>query len=283
VIDWSHLPFLLEASRAGSLAAAARALDVDPATVGRHVTALEKAVGAKLLRRKKGGGLEVTEAGAQLLAATARTEEALLSTVREVRAQGSKPTGVVRVTTVEILATTFVAPRLPELASKHPDVTIDMIVTPQVLDLSRQVDVALRLVRPSDDALVTKRAGSLAMGVYAPRALLEKHPPTRPGLPVVAYGEHFSQVEENAWLSRVRDPRVMFRTTSVNAAVLAVASGLGAGMLPVAIADQRSELVRVPSCGGMKRDVWLAMHPDLAKTPRVRVVADFLCRCVSGA
>jgi DNA-binding transcriptional LysR family regulator len=198
VIDWSHLPFVLEASRAGSLAAAARALDVDPATVGRHVSALEQALGAKLLRRKKGGGLEVTEAGAQLLAAAARTEDALLSTVREVRAQGSKPSGIVRVTTVEILATTFIAPRLHELFAQHPDIVIDMIVTPQILDLSRQVDVALRLVRPSDDALVTRRAGRLPMGVFATRAFLAKHrvDPNASAferLGAVAYGEHFFQ------------------------------------------------------------------------------------------
>ncbi len=281
MIDWSHLPFLLEASRAGSLAAAARALKVDPATVGRHVSALEQAVGAKLLRRKKGGGLEVSEAGAQLLAAAARTEEALLSTVREARAQGTRPSGVVRLTTVEILATTFVSPRLHELHARHPEILVDMIVTPQILDLTRQVDLALRLVRPNDETLVTKRAGSLAMGVFATSTLLEKLrvDPTASSfaaLPAVAYGEHFFRVEENAWLTRVREPRITLRTTSVNAAINAVASGLGAGMLPVSVAEQQG-LVRMPALGGTTRDVWLAVHPDLAKSPRVRVVSQFLC------
>jgi DNA-binding transcriptional LysR family regulator len=286
VIDWSHLPFLLEASRAGSLAAAARVLKVDPATVGRHVSALEESVGTKLLRRKKGGGLEVSEAGAQLLAAAARTEDALLSTIREVRAQGARPTGLVRVTTVEILATTFVAPRLIELRDKHPEILVDMVVTPQILDLSRQVDVALRLVRPSDDALVTRRAGSLPMGVFATRAFLAKRridpaASTFAAIDAVAYGEHFFQVEENAWISRVRAPNITLRTTSVNAAIVAVASGLGAGMLPVAVAEQRGDLVRLPALGSTTRDIWLAMHPDLAKSPRVRVVADFLCDAIS--
>ncbi|MGZ3456385.1 MAG: LysR family transcriptional regulator [Polyangiales bacterium] len=281
MIDWSHLPFLLAASRAGSLSAAARALKVDPATVGRHVSALETEVGAKLLRRKKGGGLEPTEAGAVLLGAASRTEEAIAHTVREVRAQGEKPSGSVRITTVEILATSFVAPRLPELRAKHPELILDMVVTPQILDLSRQVDLALRLTRPTDDALVTRRAGSLAMGVYASRAFMKKRSADQEGLEAVAYGEHFFRVEENAWLDRARGPRIVLRTTSVNAAIVAVEAGLGAGMIPVALAEQRRDLVRLPSLGGATRDVWLAMHPDMAKSPRVRAVADFLCETLS--
>ncbi len=282
MIDWSHLPFLLAASRAGSLSAAARALAVDPATVGRHVAALEQAVGAKLLR-KKGKALEPTEAGALLLSAAARTEDAIGQTLREVRAQSTKPSGQVRITTVEILATSFVAPRLIELRAKHPDLVVDMVVTPQILDLSRQVDVALRLVRPTDDALVTKRAGSLAMGVYASKSLVKQRhldPDAVPAtLEAIAYGDHFFQVEENAWLHRV-DARVVARMTSVNAAIVAVASGLGAAMIPVSLAEARGDLVRLRALGGTTRDVWLAMHADLAKSPRVRVVADFLCAAI---
>jgi DNA-binding transcriptional LysR family regulator len=270
VIDWSHLPFLLETSRAGSLSAAARALSVDPATVGRHVAALEQAIGAKLLR-KKGRVLEVTEAGAVLLQAASRTEDAIAETLRHVRAQGAAPSGPVRLTTVEILATSFVAPRLVELREKHPEIVVDMVVTPQILDLSRQVDIALRLVRPADEAVVTRRAGTLAMAVYVARAHKKKP------LTAVAYGDHFIPVRENEWIPD--GTPIVFRTTSVNAAIAAAASGLGAAMIPVAVAEQRPELVRLP-LGETTRDVWLAMHPDLAKTPRVRAVADFLCSSI---
>lgn len=274
--DWSHLPFLLAAVRAGSLAKAARRLGVDPATVGRHVTALEREVGSKLLRRLKGGGLEPTEVGARLLAAAARTEEGLAEASRVARAQDEVLSGNVRVTTVDVLANSFIVPALPRFHAAHPELVIDLFVTPQILDLTRDVDISLRLTRPNDPALVARKAGTLELGAFATRALAER----REGLPVIAYGEQFIKVPENAWIERLRAPRVVLRTTSVGAALLAAEVGLGAAMVPVRMASPA--LVRLEELGSFARDVWIVVHPDLAKTPKIRAVSDFLVEVVSG-
>lgn len=278
MIDWSHLPFLLAAVRAGSLAKAARKLRVDPATVGRHVSALEREVDAKLLRRLKGGGLEPTEVGARLLAAAARTEEGLAEASRVARAEHEALRGTVRVTTVDVLAMSFIVPAIPRLQMQHPELVLDLSVTPQLLDLSRDADLSLRLTRPADTTLVARRAGTLELAAYATEAIAARV--DGEGLPVVAYGEQFIKVPENAWIERLREPRVVLRTTSVGAAVTAAESGVGAAMVPVRMVSP--SLVRLDALGTFSRDVWIVVHPDLAKSPRVRAVSDFLVEAISG-
>ncbi len=281
VIDWTHLPFLLVASRSGSLAAAARALKVDPATVGRHVGALEREIGGKLLRRKPGGGYEPTELGARLLSAAGRTEEALIEVARSARAETSDVAGVLRITTVDVVATQLLAPALVRLRERHPELLVDLVVTPQVLDPSRDVDVALRLVRPKDPTLVTRKLATMELGVFGSARLLASLRLSRDArrfpaeLPVIGYGEHFIAVPENEWLGRLESPRVALRTTSVGAAASAAEAGLGFAMLPTTFAGS-GDLVRVPGLGAATRDVWLVVHPDLAKSPKVRAIADLL-------
>lgn len=272
-MDWSHLPFLLATVRGGSQAAAARALGVDPATVGRHVSALEREVGGKVLRRRRDGRLEPTDLGAQLVAAATRTEEAFVAAARVARADGEGVHGVVRLTTTDVLATHWVVPRLAGLADRHPDLVVEIVATPQLLDLTRDVDVALRLARPRETGLVARRAGVLVLGAYATPALARRV--RAPGLPIVAYAEHFLPVPENAWIAGLERPRVVLRTTSVSAAMVAARAGLGVAMLPHLL-TAGSGLLAIPELGETSREIWLALHPDLAKAPRVRAVADAL-------
>src|SRR5688572_27955092 len=81
-LEWSDLRVLLALARAGSVAGAARELQVDNSTISRRLAALEDAVGAKLLIR---GGREftLTGEGRTMLqaaeAAEAATEAALLA------------------------------------------------------------------------------------------------------------------------------------------------------------------------------------------------------------
>src|SRR4051812_31754627 len=53
VADWDDLRFFLAVHRAGTLAAAGKALKVDHTTVGRRLRGLESALGARLLERRR--------------------------------------------------------------------------------------------------------------------------------------------------------------------------------------------------------------------------------------
>lgn len=282
VSDWEALRYVLAASRAGSLAGAARALGVDPATVSRRIGALERSLGTKLFLRPQGGRLVPTEAGGALLSAAARAEESIDEVKRSARAATATPSGVVRFTTVDVLATLVVAPRLPLLRARFPDLVIDMVVTPHILDLGRDVDLSLRLARPTEGHAVVRRAGGMSLSVYA-AARSAGGPRAAAPLDVIAYGDHFIRHGENAWIEAVPSARVVLHTTSIGAALAAARAGLGAALLPDVAAAPDPALVRLDALPRRTRDLWLVVHPDLAKSPRVQAVSSFLVGAIEDA
>ena len=79
--DWDDLRIFLAAARAGSLAGAGQRLGVDTATVGRRIARLESAFKSTLFIRSR-NGLQLTAAGAELLANGVEAEAAMAQAAR---------------------------------------------------------------------------------------------------------------------------------------------------------------------------------------------------------
>src|SRR3974377_1989803 len=103
----SHMPWELYRSflavlTEGSLSGAARALDIAQPTVGRHVAALERALGMPLFTRSQTGLLPLEPALARKPYADAM-RSAVAALERAASSQGSGVRGVVRVTASEVI------------------------------------------------------------------------------------------------------------------------------------------------------------------------------------
>ena len=102
-LDWNHVRVFLAVARAGGLGRAARTLRLSEATVGRHLAALEQALGARLLDRLP-NRVALTPLGQRLLADAAGMEEHAAGLERLAMAAVAEPGLPIRVT-----ATTAVA------------------------------------------------------------------------------------------------------------------------------------------------------------------------------
>lgn len=278
---WDDLRVLFAVARAGSHKRAARVLGVDPATVSRRIAALEETVGQPLLRMA-GGRRVPTDAGARLVAIAERMQHDLVVAQRELGEGSEEPRGVVRVSTVDVVATAVLGPALRAMREKHPDVILEVIATPQVLDLSRgDADVAIRITKPKEDGLVRKRLASLDMRLFAHPKLLERcgidarAPGDGAGLPVVEYTGALTAVPETDHV-RARLPRaeVVHRTTSVASVMTAVLAAQAAGVVPGAMLPPRHGLAELAIEPPPSRDVWLVVPPAARKVPRVRAACE---------
>src|SRR5262245_60045774 len=181
MIDWSDLHVVLAVARAGNFTAAAQALNVNQSTVTRRVAALHTALGARLLERR-GAEQVLTPLGERLRPMLAAMEEQALALEQAAQGADTRPAGTVRVTTIETLATHFLAPALGRLRAEAPDVALEIDSTPRTLDLGRrETDVALRIARPRQVSVVARRVGALGFALYAAPAYLAGRPLPRPG------------------------------------------------------------------------------------------------------
>jgi DNA-binding transcriptional LysR family regulator len=84
--------------------------------------------------------------------------------------------GELRVTTTIGFGSLWLAPRLPALYEKYPDLKIDLMLEERLLDLPmREADVAIRMKEPSQADLIRRRLMSINMRLYASPRYIEKN------------------------------------------------------------------------------------------------------------
>ncbi len=284
MLDWDDLRYFLAVHRAGTLAGAAQALHINPTTVGRRLAALEEQVGARLFDRTPDGYL-VTQAGSDLLPRAERMEGEAIALEREIAGADRRFEGVVRVNVTEMLATRFITPHLPKFNEQYPGIVLDMNCSNRAVNLGRrEADIALRLARPHEENVVTRRIATIHLTLYAAQSYLDrKGLPEEPekslaGHDLILFADSRAFSKENDWFTtRLEGARVVMRSDSVSFIFGAVLQGVGIALLPRAAADSEPRLVNIPiETGPEPRVVWQTVHRDLKDTARIRVVLDFI-------
>lgn len=275
-LDWEDLRYFVALARHGSLSATARALRVNHATVARRIASLEMRLGRALFDRRA-DGYALTAAGKAALDEADAMEEAAFSVLRCLDT-GTELNGLVRLTVARTLAEGFLIDRLGDLHTRHPEIDLEIIGESRVMSLARrEAELALRFGSPKDSDLIARRIGTIAFGLYASAALDHKGDAVRT-LPFIGFDEDSGFIAEAAWLGRqFGERRFAFRANSQAAQAAAARTGYGIALLPRYLAAPDPRLAPVHHSGQLlNRDVWLLIRRDLAKVPRVRVVADYL-------
>jgi DNA-binding transcriptional LysR family regulator len=289
MLDWDDLRYFLAIHRQGTLARAATELAINATTVGRRLAVLEERIQARLFDRTPDGYI-LTPSGRDLLPHAERIEAETQGIEREVVGADQRHSGNVRVTVTEMLATRFIAPHLPRFFARYPDITLELECTNRTVSLSRrEADIALRLARPREDNVVTRRMASIPLALYASRTYLDRR--GTPSDPETSLAGHDAMLfadsrlfrVENAWfVPRLDGAKIALRSDSVSSIYAAAAAGLGIALLPRAVADDDADLARLDTKTAPEpRVIWQAVHADLQRSARIRAVLDFLTEIVS--
>jgi DNA-binding transcriptional LysR family regulator len=275
MIDWQDLNHLVMLGRLGSLAAAAKALRVDHATVSRRIAGLEKSVGLKLVVRLP-KSCRLTEDGDALVAIAAQMEDVADAVGRYVRRKAVPFSGTVTVSALPALASAVIAPSLPRLREQHRGIKVVLSATSTVVSLAKgEADITIGFLRPKTPASIVRRIGILKLGLYGTAAMASR--PATEWL-FVGFEETLNHIPQQVWLSKFAgDREFVLRSNDVATQQAAAGAGLGLAVLPSLVADQDSRLSKIVVDDGPKpRELWLSVHADLRKSPAVRATMDHL-------
>lgn len=269
-IDWNDLRYALALARHGSLSATARQLKVNHATVARRIAALEASLGIVLFERRP-RGYRPTPQALPVLQAAEQVEAPLLRLGRFADSErGQQIEGNVRVTCTEGIASHCIAPQLAALRQHWPGLQIEITVEHRSLSLARrEADIAIRWARPQSGELYASRLGSVPYRMY-------RNPLITDGSVIAAFDESLPDLPETRWLAKQKNLRPVIRSNSMLPLLAAARAGACGILLPEFIGRQFADLAAEPGRPPVTRELWLVLHRDLRKTPRVRVVADFL-------
>jgi DNA-binding transcriptional LysR family regulator len=281
--DWETFRSFLAVMTEGSLSAAARKLALTQPTIGRHIDQLEAALALSLFSRSQ-SGLIPTQAARELLPHAQAMASAAEALVRASSGAEAEERGTVRLTASVMIGGVVLPSILAAFREKHPGIAIELVLSDLTQDLLRRdADIAVRMVRPKQEALVAKKIGRIALGLFAHRRYLERHG-TPKSFDDISCHSLIGFDRETAAMRALRGlgltlTRDMFalRCDADLAQLAALRAGFGLGVCQLGIARREPDLVQVLS-GAFKYelDMWLVMHKDLRNTRRVRLLFNHL-------
>lgn len=283
-LDWNDLRTVLAVARAGSLAGAARALELQHSTVFRRIEQAEGRLGARLFERARSGWSPNAQ-GEAVARAAAEMESAALGAERAISGADARLEGTIRIATSELLAGHLLLPLLGRFLAEHPGIEIECDASNRNVDLTRrEADVALRATMEPPETLVGRRVAVMRYAVFASKAVLGRRrgPPVLAELPWIGFDERIAHFQIARWFAgALPQMRPRLRLDSMNALMRAAAAGLGAVVLPTFAAAQEPALLRVTTpIEGPEMPLWLLHHPDVRGNARVRALNAYLAQAI---
>jgi DNA-binding transcriptional LysR family regulator len=281
----ADLEITLALTRAGTLAAAGERLGVDASTVFRALQRIERGLGRPLFERTRSGYVPTEVANA--LAEHAEAVESALEAARStVESEPSQISGTVRITTTDTVLHGLVAPALAALRTVHPLLGFELHTGNELASLTRRdADIAVRATKRPPAHLVGRQIGPIRVALYtARRGGVRRFSDVQSGAcdwiaPDDALPEHPSVVWRKRHFPKVA-PR--YRVGSILSVMELVALGLGAGIVPLFLAEGRRDLLRLSDpLEECETELWLLTHPEARHLRRVGTVYSHLAQTIS--
>lgn len=286
LLNWDDLRVVLAIAETGTISGAAAVLRLSHPTLSRRLRLIEQRLGACLFDRTP-GSCRPTEAGTEIRTLANRIRADVVALEGRIAGRDQSPHGPVRLTAPDAVSEYLLPGMLAKICRETPQLTIELAVSNQVLSLAqRSADMALRVTDAPDPALRGRRVGTVAMAVYAEKSLAAALPMDGfAGHPWVGYDEGLACTKPGAWIvANVPNTCIRFRANTLPSAAQAVRSGIGLGILPCFVGGSIPELVRVePPIPSLQSSLWLLVHPDIARVPRMRSARDALARLLKAA
>jgi DNA-binding transcriptional LysR family regulator len=276
-MKWDDLKIVLAVSRSGTMSGAAKLLNVQHSTVSRRIKALERQLGTNLVRRNK-GSYELTQAGQKLTDTAIRVEKEITSVDGTLLKDDDPLKGVLRVTTIDSLASTILMPMFGAFSKAYPQIELHVMVSSETVNLTnREADVAIRLSNAPPNTLIGKRVATVASTVYGCADYLDEVEAGKSDLKwlgVSCCGFHESWTRETSGSGKHA-----FNSDKALLTISALREGLGISYLACHIGDAEPTLRRY--CEPESRfdlGLWLLIHPESKSNIRVMTFRDFMIR-----
>jgi DNA-binding transcriptional LysR family regulator len=286
MLSFEDLALISALASTGRPRKAAELLRTHPATIYRRLKALERQLGAAIFD-KKAGAYVPSSLGDDILSDARDIEAQLAEVNRRLSGRDVRLSGIVTVTTTDTLVSR-VSAALAAFRSAHPQVQLHLNTDNAMADMGRnEADIAVRPTSYPPETLIGRKVGAFGYGIYGARDFARLASPGTvfgaelSDVPWISLGGGLATHPAAQWIeAHVPAHKIVLRTNSMLSAMGAVQAGLGVALLPTYLGDEpRSGIVKIGNdIADMRSDVWILVHPDLMRAPRVKILASSLAR-----
>lgn len=273
-MNWDDLRYFASFAASGSLSAAARALNVEHATIARRIAALETDLNLKLLDRR-GRKLLLTAEGEQIAAIAKKMEVSAEEVLRHARSLSSELSGKVTISAPPAFATVMLAAPLAALHRRHPHLSVFVSSDVHTVSLDRrEADIAIRLRRPDSGDLTAMKLGEMRFRLYALPDYLTRT--AEENWDYIGLDGALAAAPQQMVLGEKAD-RPGLSSDQIEMQLALVQAGAGVAMLPDFLAVETPSLARAkPQAPPLIREIWLIYHSDMKNAGPVQAVVQEL-------
>jgi len=298
-MDWHDLAYFVCLVEQQTLTACAEQLGVQHSTVSRRIERLEQALSLTLFDRL-GKRYILTQEGELLYAQAAEVQKEIVTFERMAIDQNAMQ-GSVIISAPPVLANEVLIAELPAFRERYPDIVLHVRGDVHFSDLYRkEADIALRLSRPTQDDLLIRTISHVNYGFFAHQDYIE-HTPIEQWQLI----EFQANARLSNWLQDLIHQHsypVIFSSNDLYVTYSSVCQKLGIAILPYFLAAKNPALLPINPVDRtvmimheiaatavshahidnqaiplvQSQPLYVVMHPDVRRSARVRVVAEWL-------
>jgi DNA-binding transcriptional LysR family regulator len=281
----NDIELFVEVARGHGFTRAGEALGMPASTISRRISRLEKLIGVRLLNRST-RKVVLTEAGAAYFARCRHIVEEARIAHEALLGDTQQPRGHLRVSLPSSLALAFMQEALPEFSRRYPEIDCEYDLNVRKIDMQADgFDVVIRASHLPDSGVVSRRLGTLSLGLFASAEYLRLH--GIPQDPSDLAGHQCLRAsagrEDSVWKlfssrGEERQVRVSGRIAMNHVLMLRHMAVQHVGIVPLSVRgnQHRGDLVRVLPAWSFEAIPMVALFPSRMMPARTRAFLDFL-------
>lgn len=281
--DWALWRSFSAVVSNGSLSAAARELGISQPTVGRHIETLEYDLGITLFERTL-SGLKPNSTALRLYEPVGQAQAALAEAA--IMAEGAQLDhgGTVRITASSVISNFVLPDLLVPIRQLYPSIALEIVPSDSAENLLlREADIAIRMFRPTQLELVTRRLGDIPMVATAHQRYLDRR-----GTPTTIqdlYEHDMIGLDRSDLILAharklgipLRREHFILRSDDQTNMWALMRAGLGIGFAQANLVRHTQGMVQLPvDLSIPPLEVWLTTHRELFTSHRIRAIYDAL-------
>lgn len=281
--NWDDMKIFLAVAREESLSGAGRVLKLDPATVGRRIARLEEAVATPLFV-KSPQGYALSAAGDRLLAHGEQAELAMRAATEALTGPSDSLSGQIRIGAPDGCANYLLPQVCAQIAEDNPDLDIQVVALPRVVNLSRrEADMAITVSPPTAGQLLVQKITDYRLHLVASRRYLRDNDPIETlddlrGRRMIGYIPDMIFDAELDYLGDLGVDRVPMASNSVPVQLKMAVQGAGLCVAhDFALPSHRPLRKLLTDDISLTRAFYLVRHQGDQRSERLNRFADALC------
>ena len=283
MFNWNDLNSFIALSRCSKLTLASKKLKIEPTTIARRISRLEKGLKTDLFFKSK-NGYSLTEMGHSLLKHAERIESGIFNINDEFMKENPNLTGKVSISVGEGLGVEVFTKYLNKLFLEFPEIEIELLADSRLRSLAnRETDILISLSRPKKGRLISWKLCDYYVNLYGSLSYLKLSPKITELKDLrehkfISYVDELIELPELNYFDEINDNlNVIFRSNSLRSQYLAIKNGLGLGLIHsfIALKDDSLKVV-LANCINIKREYWINIHENSYQFKRIKAVSSFL-------